>query len=166
MSTRQYGVPGLFGTGFMLLCLSLVLGSKERSALAATAATHGHTSKKTMEPLSPVDLLFSGELTRVDLSHHPMTLTVVLGRADPLHFVLEGLLIPDTVVLSDGKSVGVNALKPGQILTIRYRITAKGPEIRQVLLHSRKESMQPPRIQDRSARPRSQKPGIAPESRS
>ncbi len=79
---------------------------------------------------------FQGRLDQLDLVHHPMTLTAVMGAGDSLVFLFGGRLIPDTMVLSDGRAVGVKALIKGESLEIFYRETPKGVRIRKILLLS------------------------------
>ncbi len=86
------------------------------------------------EPIGPPGPQFSGRLEHLDLTHHPMRLSASLGQGRPLYFVFEGTLIPDTMVFSKGKAVGVKALKKGQRVTILYRSTPKGMEILKIVL--------------------------------
>ena len=77
---------------------------------------------------------FSGRLEALDLRHHPMTLTAILGEGHPLVFRFAGVLVPDTMVLSGGKAVGVKALKKGQPIRIDYQEGKGAGEIRKIFL--------------------------------
>ena len=77
---------------------------------------------------------FSGRLEGLDLRHHPMTLTAILGEGHPLVFRFAGVLVPDTMVLSGGKAVGVKALKKGQMIRIDYQEGGGAGEIRKIFL--------------------------------
>ena len=79
---------------------------------------------------------FSGRLEMLDLRHHPMTLTAILGNEHPMVFRFAGVLVPDTMVLSGGKAVGVKALKKGQVIRIDYQEGGKGGEIQKIFLLS------------------------------
>ncbi|MGC8529209.1 MAG: hypothetical protein ACP5OP_03295 [Leptospirillia bacterium] len=79
-------------------------------------------------------LHFSGRLEALDLRHHPMTLTAILGEGHPMVFRFAGVLVPDTMVLSGGKAVGVKALKRGQPIQIDYHEGPKGGEIQKIFL--------------------------------
>jgi hypothetical protein len=63
-----------------------------------------------------------------------MTLTAILGEGHPLVFRFAGVLVPDTMVLSGGKAVGVKALKKGQMIRIDYQEGGGAGEIRKIFL--------------------------------
>ena len=63
-----------------------------------------------------------------------MTLSAVMGAGRPLVFRFAGLLVPDTMVISGGKAVGVKALKKGQLIKIDYREETKGGLIGKIFI--------------------------------
>ncbi len=121
---RRFGLPAL------LLVLLLLPG-------IASAELHppvAHPGLKKPEAGSPSLRRFVGRLDSLDLSHHPMTLTATLGKDPFLVFLFGGVLVPDTMVYSGGRTVGVRALKKGTDLEIDYRETPKGALIQKILL--------------------------------
>ena len=91
-------------------------------------------AQKKPEAGSPSLQHFFGRLDSLDLSHHPMTLTATLRKDPFLVFLFGGVLVPDTMVYSGGRTVGVRALKKGTEIEIDYRETPKGTLIRKILL--------------------------------
>lgn len=102
----------------------------------APAAKLPDHSRKNRGPVAGPSVFrhFYGRIESLDLSRHPMTLSAVMGMGRPLVFRFEGLLVPDTVVVSGGKAVGVKSLKKGQLLKIDYREEPKGGLIEKIFL--------------------------------
>jgi len=118
---------------FIILSLLWVLPVFPESSPAANGPD---TSPKPRRPVSGPSAFrhFYGRLESLDLSRHPMTLSAVMGAGRPLVFRFEGLLVPDTMVISGGKAVGVKSLKKGQLIKIDYREEAKGGLIGKIFI--------------------------------
>ena len=103
---------------------------------SSPAANGPDTSPKPRSPVAGPSAFrhFYGRLESLDLSRHPMTLSAILGGGRPLVFRFAGLLVPDTMVISEGRTVGVKSLKKGQLIKIDYREEAKGGLIGKIFI--------------------------------
>ena len=134
---RVQATPRRFGDGvfkaFIILSLLWVLPVFPDSSPAANGPD---TSPKPRRPVAGPSAFrhFYGRLESLDLSRHPMTLSAILGGGRPLVFRFAGLLVPDTVVISEGRAVGVKSLKKGQLIKIDYREEAKGGLIGKIFI--------------------------------
>ena len=123
-------LPGGRAFGLPALLLVLLLFPEPASGGAPP-----HAPKKS-EAGSPPLRRFYGRLESLDLSRHPMTLSAIMGRGPSLVFLFGGVLVPDTMVFSGGRTVGVRALKTGADLEIDYRETPKGALVQKIFLLS------------------------------
>ncbi|MHB1287172.1 MAG: hypothetical protein ACYCYP_11580 [Leptospirales bacterium] len=92
-----------------------------------------HSSKpKKKDPTKPLLRTFTGRLEHVNLLDHPMTVLVIRKRGGISEFVFGGDLSPQTNVFKKGKTVGVKSLKPGERVTVSFRITQNGPLVEKI----------------------------------